>query len=81
MNKDVLPQGNHYHTSLLLTTHCNEDCMLEDAYKPERKHLKGAFPFEFSLVNLAVYVPDVLRSDEGHACMTLFKCGAPTMSQ
>lgn len=43
MNKDELPQGNHYHTSLLLTTHCNEDWMLCDAYNSERKHLTGVF--------------------------------------
>ena len=44
MNKDDLPQGNHYHTSLLLTTHCTEDWMLYDAYNPERRRLeRGAF--------------------------------------
>lgn len=36
-NKDELPQGNHYHTSLLLTTRCNEDRMLQDAYSPGRQ--------------------------------------------
>lgn len=44
-DKDELPQGNHYHTSLLFTTHHNEDWMQQDAYSPERKHVKAAFQF------------------------------------
>lgn len=47
-NKDELPQGNHYHTSLLLTTHCS-DWMLDAVrcLQSRKKAFKGSISFEF----------------------------------
>lgn len=52
-----MPGGNHYHTLLLLTTHCSEK---PDAYNPEIKHLKGAF----NLLNLTICILAILSFDK-----------------
>lgn len=69
---DESPRGNHYHTSLLLTSHCNGDRMLQDAYNPAKKAFKSE---RFRLI-LIRSIGHVLRTNtpvgrRTRACATL----------
>lgn len=48
--------------------------------QPRMKAFRGNIEFGFSPANLAIYIPDNLRSDTGHACMT-FQVWSPVWVQ